>query len=214
MPHNKRTPGELKRKAMAAPYEDGVLELLMALLFVGIAALWAAERGELLTLLALPIVIGGGFVLARIKRTVTEPRIGHVQPRSDDNSPFWHWIAFFGGGLLLMVGAILLTGDIGTSESWVRWMPLLSGYIIAGAFRYLATASGLRRYLTLGAISFIVGAGVSITSDGSSYTPLATYFVIMAGVTAAFGAISLVVFLSRHPRLATPAAGSERGPTR
>ena len=199
---------------MAAPYEDGVLELLMALLFVGIAALWTAGRGELLGILALPIIIGGGFVLARLKRTVTEPRIGHVQPRSDEDSPVWHWVAFFCGGLLLMVGAILVTGDLGTSESWVRWMPFLSGYIIAGAFRYLATASGLRRYLILGAISLIVGAGVSISSDGSSYTPLSIYFVIMAVVTAAFGATSLVVFLSRHPRLATPAAGSERGPTR
>lgn len=210
----RRTPRDLKRKAMAAPYEDGVLELLMALLFVGIAALWVAGRGELLGLLALPIIIGGGFLLTRIKRTVTEPRIGHVQPRSDDNSPAWHWLAFFCGGLLLMTGAILLTGDLGTSESWVRWMPLFSGYLIAGAFRYLATASGLRRYLILGAISLIVGAGVSIASDGSSYAPLAVYFLIMAGVTTAFGATALVVFMSRHPRLATPAAGPEGGTTR
>jgi hypothetical protein len=200
MPGTHRTPSDVRRTAIAAPYEDGLLELLMALLFVGIAAVWGVGRGEVLGLLALPIIIGGGLALAWIKRTVTEPRIGHVEPRKDDG-PAWHWFAFIGAGLLLMAIAVILTGEIGTSESWMRWFPFLSGYLIAGAFRYLAAASGLRRYLVLGAASLICGTTVAIASDGSSYASVAAYFMAMAIIVAAFGGTALVLFLSRHPRL-------------
>ena len=105
--------------------------------------------------------------------------------------------------------AVGLTGNVGSSESWVKWMPLLSGYIIAGAFRYLAITSGLHRYGVLGVVSLVVGTAVAMASDGSSYSSMAIYFLTISVIVAAFGTASLAMFIARHPRLEPPASGND-----
>ncbi len=77
---------DVEGKARAAPYSDGVLDLFIAALFLGIAAVWSASRGELVGLLALPIINGGTIELRAVKRRITEPRVGFVEPHTPDPS--------------------------------------------------------------------------------------------------------------------------------
>ncbi len=190
----------IERRAAAAPHLDGILELLEAGLFIGIAIVWEAGRGELLGLLALPIILAGGALLVRAKKRITYPRIGFVEPKSPPNGSPWGGIAYIGGGLVLMVVAVVITGDLGDTASWVRWAPFLAGFLCAGGFWYTAQSSGLFRHRVLAVLSVFIGLVTSLASDGSSYRAVALYFGMMAVVLAAVGLVALVLFLSRHPR--------------
>ena len=190
-----------ERRSAAAPYRDGILELMEAVLFIGFAAVWEAGRGEILALLAVPIILGGGFALKWLKDRITEPRIGYAEPRTPEQGSPWGGIAFFAVGAVLFAAAIGLFGGFDDPASWRRWAPFLSGYLIGGGFVYLAGASRLRRYWVLAAISVVVGTLVSLRSDGGSYQPVAAYFLVTAAVLAGFGGTELTMFLRRYPRL-------------
>ena len=196
------TVGRFERKATAAPYQDGIIELCATAVFLGVALLWLAGHGELMALLALPIVFGAGAALAWAKRRVTYPRIGYAEPKQPGDRSPWSAIAFIAGGLLLMIGAVVVFGDISDATAWRRWAPFLAGFLCSGGFWYLADVSGLWRYRLIAAFSIVLGLVISLGSDGATYVPVALYAAIMAAVLAVVGVVTLVLFLARHPKQA------------
>ena len=190
----------IERRATAAPYRDGIMELLVAAVLFGVALMWEARRGELLALLALPIVIGAGVALERAKRRITYPRIGYAESKKPTETSPWGGVAFIGAGIMLMIGAVVVSGDIGDTASWRRWAPFLAGFLNAAGFWYVGTVSGLWRYRIVAGISIALGITISLMADGATYRPVAGYFAVMGALLAVLGAATLVVFLIGHPK--------------
>ena len=195
--HN--TVDRIERGAAAAPYQDGILELFAAALFLGVALLWQGDRGAFIPFLALGVVFGAGGAVAWVKNKITYPRVGYAEPRAPGESP-WGGVAFLAVGLGVVVAVIAGTGGLTSADSWRRWAPFLAGLLSSGGFWYAAASSGLWRYRVLATYSIALGFIVSLVSDGSSYRPVATYAIGMAAVLAGVGIFTLVRFLRRHPR--------------
>lgn len=191
----------VEKAAAAAPHEDGIMELFAAAMFAVIGLFWIAESGWIITVLALPLVIVAAAALRRVKRWLSEPRIGYVEGRRPEASP-WGGVALIGAGVVLMVAMVTLFGGISDPASWRRWAPLLAGFLCSGGFWYLAASSDLWRHRALAAASIVWGVAVAVTSDGSTYRPVATYAFAMAVLLLVVGLALLVRFLGSHPRLA------------
>lgn len=189
-----------QRRAAAAPYQDGILELFAAVMFVAIGLIWAVGSGALIPILVAPLVLIGGTGLAWAKRRISEPRIGYAEGRTPaDDSP-WNGIVFIVLGIVVMLVAVAVTGGLGDVEAWRRWAPFLGGYLCSGGFWYLADVSGLTRYRFIAVISIVLGLIVSFASSGESYQPVSYYAFGMAALLAAVGLGLLVRFLMDHPR--------------
>lgn len=196
----------VERKAASAQYRDGILELFAAALFLAIALFWVADLGVFLALLALPVVLGAGIAVPWVKERVTYPRIGYAEThRATDEASAWGGVAFIGLGIALMIGAVAVavSGDIADVTSWRRWAPFFLGFLCSAGFWYAAELSRLWRYRIIAVFSVVLGLAVSLTSDGSTYQPVGLYAAVMATVLAVPGAVTLGMFLVRHPKATT-----------
>lgn len=202
---NRDTVDGMKRQAAAAPYQDGIMELFAAALFIAIALFWLGGRGWMIPLLAVVVVFTAGGAYAWAKRRITYPRIGYAEPKAEEGGSAWGTLAFFAAGFGVFIVAIALTGGFGDVSSWRRWSSFLAGFLCSGGFWYAASVSGLWRYRLIAVYSIVLGLVVSLVSAGSTYLGVAVYSVGMAAVLAVIGVVMLVSFLRSHPKVADSA---------
>ena len=193
------------RRAANAPYSDGVLDLFVGLLLLGLAALWSVGSGALIGLIALPIILGGSVALRAVKQRITDPRIGYVEPATPRGSTAGSAVYLI-GGLVLFCVAIWLGGGFGDGGAWRRASPVLSGYLIAGAMWYLAESSRAVRYRVLSGLSVLLGIGVWWFADDGTYGGMAVYLAAMGAAMLLVGSATFATFLAAHP--ADPGAGA------
>jgi hypothetical protein len=184
-------------------FSDGLAELSGGgmLLLIGVyfaSQEWlprgSALRGMLEAGLALLLV--GGFVVTRkainaIKLRLTYPRTGYVEYRSSKNSAARRWATM---GIAAAVSAMLVA--FGNWVDSFEWMTAFTGLIFGVVFIVLrARASGLGRFYLLGAVSILLGLGLSISG-----LPLGYSLGLLYGLTGLMAMLSGGIILSRYLR--------------
>jgi hypothetical protein len=189
---------EIERRARAASFEDGLMELFAALVLVTIAMAWVASPAFVGIVAAL-IVLYGWRLMERIKRRITYPRIGYYQERSEDAATTGRgMLVFLACAVAVMIAAIAVFGDLTVASEWRRAAPLLSGLSLAGGFWYAGDRSGLLRHRVISVYSVVSGVLLWAFSSGATYEPVVWHLLGMALPLAAIGAWALERFLRTH----------------
>jgi Ca2+/Na+ antiporter len=189
----------IEQRARAATYRDGLLELFAAAVLLIIAGMWVISPA-LVGVAAGLIVIFGWRVLERVKSRVTYPRIGYFQERSDDpGTTARGMLIFIGAAIVLMVGAIALSGGLTEVNEWRRAAPLLSGISLTGGFWYLADRSGFIRHRFVAVYSVVTGILLWVFTTGETYDVVSWHLLGMAAPLAAIGIWALIHFLRTNP---------------
>ena len=190
---------EIERRARAASYQDGLLELFAAAVLLAIAIAWVVTPA-LVGIVAAFFVLFGWKGVERVKRRITYPRIGYYQEKSEDPRATARGILLFiGGAFALTVAAVAIYGDLTNSADWRKAAPLLSGLSLAGGFWYAGDRSGLVRHRVIAGYSVVTGVLLWAFSSGDTYEAVVWHLLGMALPLSAIGAWALEHFVRTHP---------------
>jgi hypothetical protein len=181
---------EAQLRARGYWYEDGAVDIGVALVFLALAALFTFEaslaEGSALrgiSAFGLPVVSLGGYFLSRrvvhgIKNRFTHPRTGLVDYPKPGPS---HRRASFVVALLtgFVVAFAVSQADIDS------WIPFLQGISIGAFLLFLARQSRIGRYTFAATCSIALGILISFLGLDS-----------IAGTAAYFGGLGLVLLLT------------------
>lgn len=189
---------EIERRARAASFEDGLMEIFAALVLVTIAVAWVASPA-FVGIVAAFVVLYGWRVVEKVKRRITYPRIGYYQERSADATATGRGILIFvAGAVAVTIGVVAIFGDVTEASEWRRAAPLMSGLSLSGGFWYAGERSGLFRHKFVAVYSVITGVLLWAFSSGATYEPVVWHLIGMALLLAAIGAWALEHFLRTH----------------
>lgn len=189
---------EIERRARAASFEDGLMEIFAAVVLVTIAVAWVASPA-FVGVVAAFIVLYGWRVVERFKRRITYPRIGYYQERSEDAATTGRgMLIFLACAVGVMIAAVTIFGDVTEASEWRRAAPVLSGLSLAGGFWYAGDRSGLVRHRVIAIYSVVTGVLLWAFSSGATYEPVVWHLVGMAVPLGATGTWALEHFLRTH----------------
>jgi phosphate/sulfate permease len=190
---------EIERRARAASFQDGLMEIFAAVVLTIIAIAWVASP-SLVGIAAAFVVLFGWRVVERFKRRITYPRIGYYQERAEDAGKTGRgMLIFIGGAIAIMIGAVAVSGDVTDASEWRRAAPLLSGLTLAGGFWYAGERSGLIRHRVISIYSVVTGVLLWAFSSGATYEPLVWHLLGLALPLMAIGTWALEHFIRTHP---------------
>jgi len=200
---------EVERRALAAYYEDGLLDIFIGgyLLFFGLCGLTEFEH-RIVVSWFLPAALGT-LLYSEAKKRVTYPRLGYVRFTKEMR----HRISISTFMVLFVAGLVTLTGlftNMGVPER-APWGTLLLnkynllflGGVFAVTFLMMGRIMSISRLYQYSVISLLVfSAGYFyldspfIVSEQSLGAPCAIIGVIMVGI----GASHLRRFIGRYPK--------------
>jgi hypothetical protein len=198
---------EIERRAVAAYYEDGLLDIFIGgyLLFNGLRAYTELEYNILIWM----IVPLGTLLYSEAKKRVTYPRLGYVRFTKEMR----HRISINTFLVLFIAGLVTLTGlftNMGVPESAPWGTLLLNKYnllFLGGIFAVtflmmgrIMSISRLYHYSVISLLVFFAGYfyldSPFIVSEQSLGVPCAILGVIMVGIGASY----LRRFIGRYPK--------------
>jgi hypothetical protein len=188
---------ELQRRAYRHTLEDGLTELLAAVMLLG----WAAilQHHQLLPFMVL-LFVAITVALHAAKRRITFPRTGYVRlGHAAARRHLWGTFAFIVLPILVMALLLWVTGNPADPAAWRRWAPLLAGAFFGGGLHFAARHSGLRRFHIYQLVSLLLGLAISAAGSGNSYAGVQLYCLLMALVLLPAGGVRFVSFLRRYP---------------
>lgn len=197
---------ELKRKVFLDSTQDGLMELLLGVSMIGVAA--ASTSLFYVPIFIIPLILGGRIVEV-VRKRFTYPRIGYVKLQADPTGRALKGVILY-EFLVFLIAAVSLYILYGTAMEfglWIRWSPLITALLMLGLFLNLHDKSGNRRYLVLASLFVFAGLVFSIISFDISFPYLfgffgpgvVFYFLLMGSVMLISGIIQFVYFLYMNP---------------
>ncbi len=184
---------DLRRRAAAHPYLDGLLEAGFGMYCMVIATgLTGGGVGS-------RIIIGFVVLLAvsLLKKKVAEPRIGFAVPLPPRPGRRKVWLLVL-VAILVATGAALIALGI-PSGQWVPWVSAAAGMVIAGGYTVGAVSSGLVRLRVHAVVSLVIGVGASLLPFENKYENVGFALLVMGAIQCGTGLIVFVRFLHRYP---------------
>ncbi|MCW4051395.1 MAG: hypothetical protein NWE89_16860 [Candidatus Bathyarchaeota archaeon] len=197
---------ELEREMFLDSTQDGLMELLLGVSMMGVAA--ASKSLIFIPLFIVPLVFGRQ-ISEFVRRRLTYPRIGYVKLREEPAGKAIGGV-FLYEFVILMVSAVFIWiryGDVMEFRLWASWSSLIIGVLLLGLFLYLHDKSGKKRYLAIGGLSVLTGLVFSVISFDITFPYIfgyfgpgvVLYFLLMGTVMLLSGIIQLISFVSRNP---------------
>lgn len=192
-------------------FEDGLSELVVGGLFllIGLSTLIEGMAGagtplrRVSGVVAL-ITIAAGPWLARpifrkLKERLTYPRTGYISFRKAKITPKRRLVSF----ILTAVIVGMVVGIINLApEKTLAWLPLFEGVIIGGFLLYLGNRFDLVRFYTMGVLSILLGAGLSIAGIGD-LIGMGIFFILIGFALLISSGLMLRIYLN-HASLENP----------
>ena len=188
---------DIRRAAEHETYRDGLLEMVVGVLFL-IVALATGRPAFYWTYGVAILILGPG--LKTLKARFTYPRIGYVCLPDEEPSRLRRGMLTWVLGTFLLVALILtLMGHVTDHLAWRRAAPALGGILFAGGFVYLAQRSRLRRHYVLAAASVVLGILLTWPPASEPYGNLRLWALLMALLSLALGTHALWRFVRENP---------------
>lgn len=209
------TPTELDalaRKTQQAYYEDGLADLFMGVLFLGLASLFTLIAHNIIIYVILILTLNPLFygpLIEAAKRRWVYPRAGYVKPKPLDEPStrkvLLALVPLLSIVILPPVIFFLISGFAGLFF-WLTWIaPAMFGFLIALGFVLLARKYHITRYYLFALLLPVIG-GIVPWLNLSVPTAYAAFFTTLALQTATIGLCALlsgtvlfVRFLHRYP---------------
>ena len=194
---------EMKQRANKLLYQDGLMEFLIGtILFVSSGSF--SDSAAFTPFLGL-YVIFLNKILEGFRKRFTYPRIGYVKLPDDDSKEIGYGILTFVGiaGVALSVFIYLAYGTVSGSLIY-RWLPMLVGTILFGAFQYSLSKTEDNTYYIY--ILAVLGGGLAFSLKDFADPKLGVqlYLLLMSGMFIAAGVVRFVLFTKNHPVMEAP----------
>jgi len=197
---------ELERETFIDSTQDGLMELLMGVSMIGVAA--ASKSLLFIPLFIVPLVLGRQ-IAESVRRRLTYPRIGYVKLKEEPAGEAIGGVLLY-EFIILMVSAAfiwILYGDAMEFRVWASWSSLITAVLLLGLFLYLHDKSGEKRYLAVGVLSVLTGLVFSVIRFDLAFPYLFGYFgpgvvlyFLLMGILMLFsGIVQLMGFVSQNP---------------
>lgn len=188
-------------------YVDGTFELafgglclLLAVYFYAQAALADSWMAGLLSGLLVLVLIGGGYLVSRLVRTLKErftyPRTGFVSYQRERGMRRGLRIAVTFAASALIAGLLVLF--VAGRPNGFELMPGMTGLIFGAAIAWIGYRAALPRFYLLAVLSLVIGVGLSI-SGLSEGLELAIFYGALSMVLFTFGGATLWRYLRHNP---------------
>ena len=182
-------------------YDDGLVEMALGLLFIAVGiwlVIWngltADALSGLLLAIGLPLLIFGSAVffkqlIKKLKERITYPRTGYVSYR--ENQPDRGRWLFIGTAALFTLLSIFLPGSF-------NQMSVMVGALLGVILIYMGYRVEVRRFYLIGILSIILGFGLAQLGI-DEVVALGLLFTAAGVGLLVSGAITLILYLRRHP---------------
>lgn len=182
-------------------YDDGLVEMALGLLFIAVGiwlVIWngltADALSGLLLAIGLPLLIFGSAVffkqlIKKLKERITYPRTGYVSYR--ENQPDRGRWLFIGTAALFTLLNIFLPGSF-------NQMSVMVGALLGVILIYMGYRVEVRRFYLIGILSIILGFGLAQLGI-DEVVALGLLFTAAGVGLLVSGAITLILYLRRHP---------------
>ena len=193
---------DIERRLFRDSTQDGLMEILLGISMVGIAA---ASASLLFTPLYIAPLAFGRQISEAVRNRYTYPRIGYVKLREEPTRRSVMGVLLY--EFLVLTGAaaaFLLFGGITNFSLWARWSPLIISALLLGLFLHLRGRSGSLRYLAIAFISVAAGYVLSVVSIDYTFPHLfgelgpgaVLYFLFVGAVMIVSGVTRFAYFVS------------------
>ena len=197
---------ELERETFIDSTQDGLMEFLLGVSMIGVAA--ASKSLLFIPLFIVPLVLGRQ-IAEFVRRRLTYPRIGYVKLKEEPAGKAVGGV-FLYEFIILMVSAVFIWvqyGDVMEFRVWASWSSLITAVLLLGLFLYLHDKSGKKRYLAIGVLSVLIGLVFSVISFDLTFPYLfgyfgpgvVLYFLLLGSLMLFGGIIQLIGFVSQNP---------------
>jgi len=189
---------EMKQRANKLLSQDGLMEFLLgAILFVSSASF---SGTPVFTPFLGLYVIFLNKILEGFRKRFTYPRIGYVKLVDDDSKETGYGILTFVGtvGIVLGLFVYLAYGTISGSLIY-RWLPMLIGTILFGAFQYTYSQTEDITYYIY--ILAVLGGGLAFSLKDFADPKLGSqlYLLSMSGMFIVAGGVRFLQFKKNYP---------------
>lgn len=193
---------ELLRRTRRYYYDDGLVEIAVALLFLvagfGLLIFAAIQEstlaGALLMLGLLALAIAGGLFIKRaveaLKQRVTYPRSGYVSYREGEEDRN-RWPVLLAALILFIGGLFFLPQELARTSTAI-------GFLTGAVLFYLGYRLSLRRFYPLGVLSLVAGVSTSYLFADEALGAGLALAIIGAGLFLS-GGLVFFAYLRDHP---------------
>ena len=152
---------ELEQETYRYSMQDGLVEILVGLIFVTFAGVIEDFSWHYTFLLLIVFMIP---LLEKLRRKVTYPRIGYVKVRQDEPSRPGMAVLFFVMAILVVVPLawVLIPSDNPIYDILWRYSPIVFGVMMILPSFFLVEKTGDRRYYALGLLTVTTGLIVAL----------------------------------------------------
>lgn len=199
---------EIERKTFQESQRDGVMEIAIGMCFVAMSARLLSRA--LIFTLVFPLFLPRLLVVTLRKR-FTYPRVGYVKFIPDSAKEIVPGILLLMLVLIaVMAIALLLFGDVGDFDLWVKWCPALFGVQLASFFVMLASKSGSNRHYLFAAWSAMAGFLSAIPNFEFRTAGVFVFFLTVGALLTFWGHVLFIRFLRNYPLPAEEGINAQR----
>jgi uncharacterized membrane protein len=188
---------EMEQKVYRESMQDGLTEILLGILLIGVGTLFVVKLSAGLAVL---FILFAPHILETLKRKYTYPRIGYMRLHTDPpkKTAFGIFSYMLLVAVVMVIALIIIFGGI-SADLWYRWTPTFMGAMLTGALVYLVGKSADRRYYGVAVFGLVAGVVLSIHTFGSMWTGLIVYLLFMGSCFVGLGVLRFAYFLHEHP---------------
>jgi hypothetical protein len=195
---------QVERNLLRDFLQDGLTEMLFGACFLFLGLL-LPQGGGLVVFPILLLAFSAPLTMG-LKKHFTYPRTGYVVFRQGDPGLVpWFVLGSLVLGLVALVAVMIAAGVIADPGQWYRWIPILLGIWLAGAFLGLGLQVRLGRYYVLAGVALVGGPLAALLPLSEKLGNISLFFAALGVVLLAWGVLAFVRFLRRHP---LPAEGN------
>ncbi len=199
---------DVRRKTYGYFYQDGLVEIVIGTLLVGIPLallllqsasesstllMWTA--GIALVILIIGVILASRYVINAIKERAIYPRTGYVAYR--DQASRGRWVVI-GVALLFSVGGLVLKLLNVDLPQWTQAMALIEGVLLCVVLLIVGERGGVRRFYAIAALALITGVVAAVGGLDDIPGSIVTFGVTgLALITS--GGLAFVRYLGANP---------------
>ncbi|MGD2247747.1 MAG: hypothetical protein PVF58_05025 [Candidatus Methanofastidiosia archaeon] len=190
---------KMEQKAYQESMQDGLTEVLLGILLVGMGALFNI-KSFFPAFFAVFVIFVFPRILERLKRRYTYPRIGYAKLHEDP--PKTIAVGIFSYMLIVVVVMVVVLFVIFSGISadlWYRWTPTFMGAMLTGALIYLAGKSGDSRNYGIALLGLVTGIVLSGYPFEFMWTGLIVYLLVMGSLFIGLGLVRFGYFVHTFP---------------
>jgi MFS family permease len=188
---------EMGKKSWRYSMQDGLMEVFLGILLVGIGILLPSAFGAIY---AAFFIIFGIRALEFIREKFTYPRIGRVKVLEDEPKTTVKGIFtyMFIVAAIMAVAIFVVFGEI-NADLIYRSTPIFFAIMILGAMTYAHGKSGSQRFYVYAVLALVTAPVFSFINFEGRFTNIGYYLLFIGFIFLIIGLIIFIRFLRKYP---------------